>query len=160
MLLSQIVPTMGWPFTIVYMLLVLGCLYFLLVSIPKTVMTKYWPKACGSVVVSKLEASKRLTKDGGKITVYSPLVKYRYCIAGQQYTSQKIKWADHRSSSKNAHQKVVDKYPVNSDITVFYNPKKPGVAVLEPGIGQGTVIITMFFLISLISMSVLLSTKL
>ena len=40
----------------------------------------------------------------------------------------------HLGFSKSTTQRLVDSYPVNKVVAVYFNPRNPGSAVLEPGI--------------------------
>lgn len=151
---------MGMPFALIYLAMLLGFLYFVFISIPKTFRTKSWPKAVGKVLSSKLHESKRKTKSGGSITVYSADIEYMYNVNGEEYSSKKIKWVDHNSNNKTHHQKKVDAYAKGQAVEVFYNPKKPSVGLLEPGFGTGNFIALIFFVLGLGSMTFLLTTKL
>ena len=47
--------------------------------------------------------------------------------------------------------KIVDRYPVHSEIDVYYNPKRPNLAYLETDMGIGVwinILAGMFFLIA------------
>lgn len=151
--------TMGKPFTFIYIALWLGVIYFLCIAIPRTLQTKSWPSTQGTITNSQLRKSKRRTKNG-VVTMYSADIAYQYTLLGQQYSGTKIKWLDHRSSSQNPHQKLLDKYPLDAQVQVFYKPSKPSICVLEPGFSNGNVIVFLFFLISLGSMTAVLSSKL
>jgi len=91
MIYEKIIDSMGMPFTLIYLAMLLGFLYFVFISIPKTLRTKSWPKAVGKVVSSNLHEAKRITKNGGSITVYSADIEYTYNVNGEEYSSKKIK---------------------------------------------------------------------
>lgn len=160
MIYEKIINIMGMPFALIYLAMLLGFLYFVFISIPKTLRTKSWPKTAGEVVTSKLHEAKRITKNGGSITVYSADIEYTYNVNGEEYSSKKIKWVDHNSNNKTHHQKKVDSYAKGQVVQVFYNPRKPSVGLLEPGFGAGNFIALIFFVLGLGSMTLLLSTKL
>ncbi len=160
MIYDKVIAAMGLPFALVYAALLLGLLYFVFISIPRTLRTKFWPTAIGRVTSSNLRQSKRLTKNGGSITVYEADIEYHYKVDGKEYASKKIKWVDHRGNSKSYHQKVLETYAEGREVEVYYNPKAPATGILEPGFGTGNFIALLFFLLSLGSMTVLLSTKL
>ena len=160
MLYKQIIDVMGMPFALIYLAMLLGFIYFAFISIPKTLKTKSWPKTAGKVVSSKLHETKKLTKNGGSIVVYSADIEYIYNVNGKEYSSKKIKWVDHNSNNKAHHQKKVDSYTKGQVVEVFYNPEKPSVGLLEPGFSAGNFIALTFFILGLGSMTLLLSIKL
>ena len=160
MIYEKIIDAMGMPFALIYLAMLLGFLYFVFISIPKTLRTKSWPKAVGKVVSSNLHEAKRITKNGVSITVYSADIEYTYNVNGEEYSSKKIKWVDHNSNNKTHHQKKVDSYAKGQVVEVFYNPRKPSIGLLEPGFGTGNFIALIFFFLGLGSMTFLLTTKL
>jgi len=159
MMHEQIIDAMGMPFALIYLAMLLGTMYFAFVSIPKTLKTKFWPTTTGKVISSKLNEKKKLTKNAATITVYSANIEYAYHVDGKEYSSKKIKWVDHNSNNAGYHQKIVAMYAKDREIPVFYNPKKPSVALLEPGFSAGNFIGLIFFVIGLGSMTFLLLDK-
>ncbi len=159
MIYDKILDAMGLPFTLVYAALLLGFAYFVFISVPRTLSTKSWPTTTGRVTASKLREERRLS-NGSSIPVYSADITYAYEVDHKEYSSTKIKWVDHNSTSKRHHQEVLKKYPIDQSVTVFFNPKKPSISLLEPGFGTGNLIALIFFILSLGPMSFLLSSKL
>ena len=92
--------------------------------------------------------------------MYSADIEYVYEVNSNEYLSKKIKLTDHRSNNKNYHQKLLEKYELGKEVMVFYNPKKPSIAVLEPGLGTGSFVAALFFLVSLGTMTFVLLGKL
>lgn len=89
--------------------------------------TLNWPSTPGRVIESKL-ISVRDT-DGDKSTQAE--VRYTYEVAGATLTGGTIALGGGGRPSQ-----VVAKYPVGSNVEVFYDPNKPTRAVLERG-GEG-----------------------
>lgn len=87
-----------------------------------------WPAVQGRV----LEAYVGHHSDD-EDTVYYPVVRYAYTVAGQEYTSDQIAFGPEVASSMDALQaeKTVARYPEGSLVTVYYNPDNPQEAVLE-----------------------------
>ena len=160
MIYDRIVDTMGLPFALVYAVMLLGLLYNVFVSLPKTFRMKYWPKATGSITSSTLREGKKTSKNGVLIAVYSADIEYTYEVEGDEYSSKKIKWIDHTSNNKKHHQNVLANYPVGQTVEVFFSPKKPSIGVLEPGFGVGNFIALFFFVLGLGSMTMALTRNL
>lgn len=67
----------------------------------------------------------------------SPMVAYEYTVDGETYQSQTI---DYRGSVRlRAAKQTVERYRWGRRVTVYYNPKDPTLAVLEPGATAGGV---------------------
>ena len=92
-------------------------------------------------VYSSLESivkTKRTTSGSGtkrrRKTTYEANVRYEYTVDGTRHTSRKVSFGQSSSSSAYRAEDIVDKYPTGAAIEAAYNPDKPDVAVLEPGV--------------------------
>ena len=86
-----------------------------------------WATTTGKIITSRVEVS------GGEYTSVRPFVVYQYNVYSQDYSNSQIKAGDVHMSSYNsraAYDKV-DKYPVGSEVTVYYNPEDPQQSALE-----------------------------
>jgi hypothetical protein len=88
-----------------------------------------WPKTRGNVIKSYVRAA--ISTGSGHKNVM-PEVVYVYSVDGVDYQGNKIFFLeDGRGQSWS--QKKVDKYKVEQQIEVYYNPWDPSISVLEPG---------------------------
>ena len=83
-----------------------------------------WPSVTGTVLTSMLEV--RNSEDG---TVNYPLVQYGYQVGGQTFQGSRI--APGMEVGGSGAGKVIARYPVGTQVPVFYNPQNPSDAVLE-----------------------------
>jgi Protein of unknown function (DUF3592) len=90
-----------------------------------------WPIAEGQIESS---AVARRTDDEDK-TMYSAHIRYSYAVGDRRYEADTV-WfgGDYSSTSFGAHNATVQRYPVGAKVTVHYDPARPEVAVLEPGV--------------------------
>lgn len=88
---------------------------------------KNWASTTGKVTTSRVEVS------GGEYTSVSPFIVYQYNVYDRDYSNSQIKAGDvHISSySSRAAYDMADKYPVGSEVTVYYNPEDPQQSALE-----------------------------
>lgn len=87
--------------------------------------TKSWPTTEGTIIVSEVTRSSR----------YVPHIVYSYTIDTMDYSSEKIGLTNYAQYKRESDAKVeADKYPVNSKVTVYYNPSNAKEAILKPGI--------------------------
>lgn len=84
-----------------------------------------WPSTGGVVLASMLES--RSDSEGG-YTNY-PVVKYAYQVGEHSYQSRTIAPGPEMGGSGAAG--VISRYPINTLVTVYYNPENPSDAVLE-----------------------------
>jgi hypothetical protein len=103
----------------------LGLTIFAVNNSMNAMKTKSWPTAVGTVVSSEVQRSSR----------YVPKIVYSYAIRGSEFTSDKIGLTDFAQYKKKEDAaRVAGAYPVNSKVTVYYNPGNAEEALLEPGI--------------------------
>jgi hypothetical protein len=100
--------------------------------------SQQWPGVPGSIVVSEVRQSSSTDDDGHTSYSYYPHVEYSYAVLGQQYSGKQVSFGGvvGTGNPKNA-QVMIAKYPLNSPITVYYNPQNPAEAVLERAAGAG-----------------------
>lgn len=91
-----------------------------------------WPTALATIEYSAIK-SYDSRSDGKTTRMYSADIRYWYTVNGKQYTSARISFGDHSSSSSTGMEKLVNKYSKGSQATAYYDPGKPGNALLEPG---------------------------
>lgn len=95
--------------------------------------SKAWPVTDGSVIQSEVVKRTRTTGTGTKrhkVVEHIPEVAYAYKVDGQSYRSSRITFG---AANKLDAGKTLARYPKGKHIQVFYNPRKPDQAVLEPG---------------------------
>jgi Protein of unknown function (DUF3592) len=87
--------------------------------------SKKWPTASGTVTASALE------KSPGHRWRYRAALQYSYRVAGKDYQSTRIFWGGNEGRERHMAS-VVDTYPAGGKVRVFYDPKNPAEAVLNP----------------------------
>ena len=81
-----------------------------------------WPSVPGTVTAA--ERKKR----GFRM---QPCITYSYQVEGRDYAGTKITFAA-AVPSKDV-EPILSQYPLGSEVKVYYSPRHPSVAVLEPG---------------------------
>ena len=89
--------------------------------------TQSWPTANGVITFAEIYESR--DEDG---TSYGLNVSYRYAVNDTPYTGTRISLTDY-SSSRSYAQGLLEKYNVDTPVTVFYDPADPAKSVLETG---------------------------
>ena len=104
---------------------VLSLIYFFIL-LYFTRRAKKWPTTIGQVLFSEISTS------GLDVEVYKAVIKYKYQVQGKIYVSNRLSYGcDIAISSLSYAQKKVKQYFVGSTCTVYYNPHKPQISVLE-----------------------------
>lgn len=102
-----------------------------------------WPTTPGRIVSSEV---KQTPKGGAR-----PIIAYTYAVAGQSYTGHIASFTGTHSLQES--QRLVTAYPAGADATVYYDPEKPSLAVLETGAKPVTVLWVMGGLLLAVSMT-------
>jgi hypothetical protein len=91
----------------------------------------HWPTASG--VVSNVALKTYLQKP--RRTYFSPFVCYNYTVEGIPRACTRIDFADSVQvfSKEEALEWLNRNYPVGKQVTVYYDPNNPDLAVLVPG---------------------------
>src|SRR5687768_7415344 len=110
-----------------FVLLILNAIFLGIIFFTrrKMQMMESWSQTMGTVTMSMLEA--RSSSEGG-YTQY-PVVRYSYQAGGQTYQGGRI--APGMEVGGSGAEKVIARYPLNSQVAVYYDPQNPSDAVLE-----------------------------
>jgi len=110
-----------------------------------------WPVAGGVVIHSEIARM-----DDGESIIYKPLVQCSYQVDGTGYITEAIHpgHENHSSSFESHWRKVVNRYPVGTEVTVTYNPQSPTEAYLRKG-SPATAVGALFFTLALLALYLL-----
>jgi hypothetical protein len=118
--------------------------WFFLRAVRRAADSTHWPVAEGSVI----GASLHVTQDSDQHR-FRPLVEYAYSVGGRDYRCSRIQWGGLLDlPSRASAAKVIGHYKTGKPVKVYYNPRQPAVAVLQPGHAAGIgniVVIAPFF---------------
>jgi hypothetical protein len=88
-----------------------------------------WPTVEGRIVDAKLDSYR----DTDNNVNYSAKVRFTFQVNGTEFSSAKVSWGGRvTSQSPNQANAVLARYPEGAAVPVYYNPRKPAQAVLEP----------------------------
>ncbi|UMB52697.1 DUF3592 domain-containing protein [Lutibacter sp. A64] len=89
-----------------------------------------WPTTSGIVTYSDISQS---ISDGKKM--YTAAINYEFLVNNKSYIGDRISLSSNNTSTSNIGKvkKTLQTYPVNSKVTVYYDPELPNNAVLKPG---------------------------
>ena len=104
--------------------LVLICLAYIGYQVESPSET--WPSAQGTVSVSE-----KIRTSNGKNMRF----EYRYSVNGSSYRSSRVNYSqDLQVSFAFDPWAAVNRYPTGSTVAVYYDPRNPRDALLEPGV--------------------------
>jgi hypothetical protein len=121
------------------LLFIVGGLLRLYSGVRKTRMvkdSKSWPTVTGKVLFSHLHREKTSIEVAEsawiKADIYEARIAYQYSVFGTKYTSHKVCLSPIRNVDQlEDAKKIIDKYPADSNVTVYYDPTNPSRAILE-----------------------------
>lgn len=100
------------------------------------IRSKRWLTTRGRIMLSEIEV---IATTAGRR--YREVLQYEYIITGVTYQSNTISFPDHLvrffmngvRSKKNA-ESIINKYPVGSEVVIYYEPSRPERSTLETGL--------------------------
>jgi hypothetical protein len=95
------------------------------------IRSKRWPAIEGTIVKSRLVGTAVRGWDGDYFVETNVNINYRYSVNGSVYFSSRVNSI--KSPFNEYPRNYADRYPLGKDVIVYYNPKNPSDAVLEPG---------------------------
>lgn len=87
-----------------------------------------WPSTVGEVIHSKPQSFST-----SYFTTHDARITYRYWVDGRKYVSSRVTPETLGFGSRREAVEVVERFPAGGPVKVYYDPKKPGRAVLLPG---------------------------
>jgi hypothetical protein len=93
-----------------------------------------WAAADGRIVVTTFDQNVGRRRRSSSTTYYVT-INYTYTVDGQTYSGDRysVVSSSFVSSNAEATQEVLRRYPEGAAVTVYYDPARPGAAVLERG---------------------------
>ncbi len=86
----------------------------------------------GRVLASEL-STRQIQSAKLRPASYTPKVSYEYLVDGERYEGNRIRLYMENSSSEKSMARMRDRYPAGARVKVYYDARKPSIAVLEPG---------------------------
>jgi hypothetical protein len=103
-----------------------------------------WSRTTGRVIQSSVvetQVSRRSSVSVARyrfVTRYVPEVVYEYQVAGTLYHGARLQLGfSVASSDSSSAQRQADRYPVGSEVTVYYHPDNPAESTLSLKAGWG-----------------------
>lgn len=107
-------------------LMILGVLFS---NIPTMIASQYWPSTPGRIISRTLLGLKFKEYDGDYYIKIDGYIRYQYAVDGIPYSSTSVNAI---RSPFYSHENALQ-YPEGKNVPVYYNPRNPAKAVLEPG---------------------------
>lgn len=139
----------------VCLFVVANLVYALLKARRRIVGAGNWPRVTGTVVTASVSAPK--AAGGGEGATATVEVRYRYRVGDTDYEGKRIRFGSPARMAAMAADAIAARYPPGATIDVFYNPKTPSQAVLEPGNSSNVTALVAFLVVFAVISAVLVA---
>lgn len=130
---KQMSPGMQFFFTRIFPLpfIIIGALtlYFGGRSLWRAKESMTWPMVDGRIQNSEVRYRSG-SKGGG---TYHAEVLYTFAVDGKTHSGNMVAFGDYGTSNPSHARDIVERYPKDKAVNVWYLPADPDVCVLEPG---------------------------
>lgn len=160
--LGKMIPLGGWGWTsLIAGILAIGFLWGHVRQRRWLAGLQGWPTVPGTIVTSFVEefdsGQRRRWNDGRVreiVVQFTPVVEYRYEVAGQTLLSRTIQADQTLAGSEQFARDYVDRYAPGTDVMVAYDPANPARAALEPTNGFGATFLIAGISFGLVSLAI------
>ena len=97
--------------------------------------TRGWPAAVGRITYSGVGRELTTDGEGGSHELFEAEVRYTYEVDGATLQGETIHANREPFTSRARAERLARRYPEGAQVRVFYDPRDPSRAVLEPGTG-------------------------
>lgn len=89
--------------------------------------------------------SSEITSDSdGEGTTYGAKIRFQYRVGDHTYESDRVRYWQVSTSDGRWAYEAVETFPADAACTVYYDPRDPGLAVLQRGVSGQDLFITFF----------------
>lgn len=106
-------------------------------QLPRALASPAWPSVQGVILTSEVREVGWSEDTSG----WCPELSYEYPVAGRKYVSHNVELQDICISNLGSFaRRVVERYPAGKRVEVYYDPRDPARAVLEPGVPDAVIL--------------------
>ena len=114
-----------------------------------------WRHTTGTITRSDL-----LRKDSTDSAEYHVSVLYDYLVNGVRHTGKRIEFGSRGFARKKRAESELAKYPVNSNVVVYFNPEKADEAVLVRSAPYNTLYLILGMLLLVLALGIIVFSAL
>jgi hypothetical protein len=97
-----------------------------------------WSTCQGTITRSETEKST-FYNQGVKSAMFVPAIEYEYVVNGKTYRSKVRSFSNWSLGDRLSASEILSKYKQGAQVVVRFDPRNPSRAVLEYGVGPGSV---------------------
>lgn len=124
------------PFVLAFAFLGFGLILVLVsgFSIRDGLASSSWYHAQGTVLSAQVDVDEKTDSDHRTTYTYTPSISYQYSVDGKTFTSRQVQFSSSQYNSEGSAERIVNQFPADSDVTVYYSPDDHARSVLIPGV--------------------------
>jgi hypothetical protein len=113
-------------------ILILGCAIIAMMMLELRVGgdSQSWPTTQGTVRASRVREVWMI----GRPIEYELVIDYEYTVDGATLRGDTVRFGDQHYAVESDAEKELANYPTGSNVTVYYDPRRPRRSVLQPGV--------------------------
>lgn len=97
----------------------------------KTKESRNWLSTAGRIVRGEISVVTDTDDEDSSNVIFLPRLEYEYSIGDTHYKGRRISFGSaHDFASRQKAEAFIGQFPVDSQVTVYYDPNKPKDAVL------------------------------
>jgi hypothetical protein len=128
-LTGAVVEPKQTPLVVVLGIFALAIMLFARMAGQQARTMKTWPKVPGRITRSEVETTVQENRPANfgrayDVTMYVPRIVYTYQVDGISFDGDKVGWSGSASTPAYA-EKAIKRFPLQTPVTVFYNPQDP-----------------------------------
>ena len=126
---------LSWIFPSAFMLAGALLCFFGVRQVVHAKASEEWPSTSGRVLESLVKSRwSQGGSDGHGERVYEAEVLYEYVVEDTTYKGNRVTASSWATDDPSRAQRTVNRYPEDTDVTVYYMPDDPEQSLLEPGV--------------------------
>jgi hypothetical protein len=99
-----------------------------------TKLSRTWPTTVGTIKSSRVE----IGRDADSFKTYRARIVFNYSVCATSYTGKTVFFGDEVNLRQARAEELVKRFPVGAEVDVFYNPIRPDIGILVPGVHWGS----------------------
>ena len=92
-----------------------------------------WPAVRGVITSSTIRRLPSGGKGRSRSSNYKARIEYEYTVDGVALSGDRVSFEDASRNSGGQARAIAGRYPVGTEVAVYYDPDDPATAVLQPG---------------------------
>mgnify|MGYP001438276284 CR=1 FL=1 len=146
--MSSVSTFLTGPASVFLLMLAMGGLIYFVRRFGAAWAMRRWPRTSGRVLTAEMRRGRKKSSDGS--LMYDPVLRYSYTVGHLTFESSRFTHRTVRNAAQLATQFILH-IPKNAEVPVYYHPRNPAEAVVQPlpwrGAAVGAGVCTLLLLV-------------